>query len=135
MSSPNLRNDSPGELDYSGFMKRSILAVMVSALVLPSGFAWAEIPNLDCSRQAGSLPNPAIAPGTPLSSIPIEHIVVIMQENHSFDNYFGRLNQPQYYGAEVDGVMPTMSNPDASGRPVPVYKENNLCVADPGHSW
>src|SRR5471030_395226 len=36
-------------------------------------------------RQPGSLPNPAVAPGTP--SMPeIENIVVVMMENHSFDN-------------------------------------------------
>ena len=30
-----------------------------------------------------------------------------MQENHSFDNYFGQLTQPQYYGSAVDGLDPT----------------------------
>jgi phospholipase C len=112
-----------------------MLAVLVVALAIFPGMSHASVPPLDCSMQAGSLPNPALPPGTPLSSIPIEHIVVIMQENHSFDNYFGALNQPQFYGAEVDGVTPQMTNPDANGRPVPAYHEHNLCVPDPGHSW
>src|SRR6185295_20330356 len=82
-----------------------------------------------------SLPNMAVPAGTPSRSMPINHIVVIMQENHSFDNYFGQLNQPQFYGAEVDGVSTSMCNPDAAGRRVLAYHERNLCVADPGHSW
>ena len=51
-------------------------------------------------RQAGLLPASASAPApfatpaaspspTPLPEHPIEHVVVLLQENHTFDNYFG----------------------------------------------
>jgi phospholipase C len=89
----------------------------------------------DCSRAAGTRPRPELPAGQPDASNPIQHIVVIMQENHSFDNYFGSLAKPEFYGAEVDGIRPGLSNPDSHGNPVPVFKEKNLCVADPNHGW
>jgi phospholipase C len=58
-------------------------------------------------------------PGT--DSLPqIRHIVVLMMENHSYDNYFGMLagrgdGFPLGPGGQPDG-----SNPDASGRAVPL---------------
>jgi len=114
-----------------------MLAILFVAFAFHAGFASTDkgLAPLDCSRQAGSLPNPALPAGTPASANPINHIVVIMQENHSFDNYFGALNQPQFYGAEVDGVTASMTNPDSSGRPVPTYHETNLCIPDPLHNW
>ncbi len=41
-------------------------------------------------------------------STPIDHVVVIMKENHAFDNYFGT-----FPGA--DGIPPNVSLPDGSG--------------------
>src|SRR5215469_2877234 len=44
-------------------------------------------------RQPGSLPYPHLAAGT--DTVPqIEHIVVLMLENHSYDNMFGVLGRP-----------------------------------------
>ena len=41
------------------------------------------------------------------STNPIQHVVVIMEENHTFDNYFG-----QYPGVGANGVsLPPASNP------------------------
>ena len=87
-----------------------------------------------CSRKAGSLPQPLHAAGT-RAKIPVQHIVVIMQENHSFDSYLGRLNKPQFYGSEVDGVTDLMSQPDRIGKPVYSYHEDKLCIPDTNHSW
>ena len=43
-------------------------------------------------RRPGSLPDPRLPAGT--DTVPqVEHIVVVMQENHSFDNYFGMLGR------------------------------------------
>jgi phospholipase C len=46
----------------------------------------------------------------PAAATPIEHFVVLMQENHSFDNYFGR-----FPGA--DGIPPGTCMPIGSSRP------------------
>jgi len=89
--------------------------------------------NLSCPNAAGFLPKPQVKAGTPNPDIPLRHIIVIMQENHSFDTYFGRLNQARYYGSRVDGVSEQMSNPDTNGKSVNVYHQPKLCVEDPDH--
>jgi phospholipase C len=109
------------------------LLLIFAIVSSPSAAALAAAP--DCSRAAGSLPNAQVAAGTPDRSNPINHIVVIMQENHSFDNYFGSLNSPRFYGSEVDGIQPQMWNPDSSGRKISVYHETDLCMNDPQHGW
>ena len=88
-----------------------------------------------CSRHAGSVPTPDLPVGKARSDIPLRHILVLMQENRSFDRLSGKSNQPQYYGKEVDGLVETMNNPDATGRPFPVYHQTNLCAEDIDHSW
>ena len=58
-----------------------------------------------------SLPNPAAAPGT--HRVPqIEHVVVVMMENHSYDNYFGAL------GDHGDGLPADAHNVAPDGRRV-----------------
>jgi len=65
------------------------------------------------------LPSPTQPAGTDL--LPqIEHIVVLMKENHTFDNYFGMLGRGDGFTLDVRG-QPVNSNPDAAGRPVTVH--------------
>jgi phospholipase C len=64
-----------------------ILGFTLSAAIIGMTLAGARTANADEPRQL-SKPN-----------TPIEHFVVLMQENHSFDNYFGT-----YPGA--DGIPP-----------------------------
>src|SRR5271165_7465111 len=62
-------------------------------------------------RQPGSLPYPDLPAGT--DTIPqIEHIVVLMMENHSYDNKLGMLRRPGANGFRLgpDG-QPLASNP------------------------
>jgi phospholipase C len=52
----------------------------------------------------------------------IEHVVVLMMENHSYDNYFGWMGD-HGDGFERDAAgdpVPSAPNLDASGRPVPL---------------
>ena len=42
-------------------------------------------------RQAGSLPFPHQPPGTVNGEMPFDHLIVVMMENHSFDNLLGAL--------------------------------------------
>jgi phospholipase C len=88
-----------------------------------------------CANGKGALVDSKRPAGQADKKNPIEHIVILMQENHSFDNYFGRLNQPKYYGANVDGILETMTNPTANGEKVSAYHETNHCVSDPEHGW
>jgi len=65
------------------------------------------------------LPSPTQPAGTDL--LPqIGHIVVLMKENHTFDNYFGMLGRGDGFTLDVHG-QPVNSNPDAAGRPVTVH--------------
>ena len=70
-------------------------------------------------RQPNSVPDPGRPPGTPDAHLPIEHVVVVMMENHSFDNYLGLLSrrgQPASDGFAVDNSgRPTATNPTAGG--------------------
>jgi phospholipase C len=56
-------------------------------------------------------------PGNNLSAI--EHVVVLMLENRSFDHMLGFLYPA---GPQFEGLAGTESNPDASGNPVTVFK-------------
>ncbi len=53
------------------------------------------------ARDAGSLPFPQIQPGTPNNQMPFDHLIVVMMENHSFDNLLGALSATR---PEVDGL-------------------------------
>ena len=71
------------------------------------------------ANHAGPRPDLAQAQGT--HSIPqIEHIVVLMMENHSYDNYFGMLEgRGDGLNLGPDG-KPTETNNDANMRAVPL---------------
>ena len=47
----------------------------------------------------------------------IKHIVVLMMENHSYDNYLGPLGRGDGLAPGPDGA-PAASNPGLDGRPV-----------------
>ncbi len=69
---------------------------------------------------AVATPTPGAQDGTRNTATPIEHVIVLMQENHSFDNYFGT-----YPGA--DGF------PEGTCIPVdPQDPRNDQCV-EPFH--
>jgi phospholipase C len=68
-------------------------------------------------RTAGSLPFPSLAPGTANGAMPFDHIVVVMMENHSFDNLLGDLSRTRGYidGLTFDSVgNPINANPGAN---------------------
>ncbi len=85
-------------------------------------------------RRAGQRPDPSQPEGTDL--LPqIEHIIVLMMENHSFDNYFGVLGRGD--GLTLKDGKPTESNQDAAGQPVPMFHMANTCQPDgkPSQQW
>ncbi len=45
------------------------------------------------SRQPGTLPYPDLPAGTVNTGMPFDHLVVVMMENHSFDNLLGELSR------------------------------------------
>ena len=82
-----------------------------------------------CAFDRGAMPWETIGEEFPLGEdIPIRHFILVMQENRSFDHYFGTMEG-------VDGIAPGMSNPDASGTPVEPFSTTDYCVDDPHHGW
>jgi phospholipase C len=111
-----------------------------------------------CAFDAGAWPAQTIGTDYPVGpDIPINHVIVIMQENRSFDHYLGRLVAQGYYqpgdfstaasadGGEeagsgfvhadqLDGPPPGWSNPDADGGVVVPHADNEYCYGV-NHSW
>jgi phospholipase C len=75
------------------------------------------------SRKPGELPFPALAPGSANEALPFDHVVVVMMENHSFDNLLGDLSRTRGYidGLTFDGAgKPLNSNPGTAPGAAPV---------------
>lgn len=82
------------------------------------------------------------------STIPINHVIFMLQENHSFDNYFGLLN-PYRHGNgwdigddgntyTVDGIddkLNTLYNQDDQGDTYYPYKFRTTCIDDDSTGW
>src|SRR5712691_1580075 len=65
------------------------------------------------------------------NGIPIQHIIVIVQENHTFDNYFG--TYPGANGLPPGVALPANPNGTASVKPFPLNRDapwGDIC-----HSW
>ena len=69
----------------------SITAATVASL--QGGLLWKGVAAAGAAslRQPDSLPNPKLPAGTVNEALPFDHIVVVMMENHSFDNLLGAL--------------------------------------------
>jgi len=87
-----------------------------------------------------------VAPVGSLQSI--DHVIFMLQENHSFDNYFGMLNPYRAanswnVGADgntyaVDGIddkLNTISNDSDEGTPYSLFKFTSSCIDDETSSW
>ena len=82
----------------------------------------------------GSRPRPDLPAGTDLEPR-IEHIVVVMMENHSFDNVLGMLGRGDGFTRGADG-LPTATNPDGHGNLVRAFHMPTECQTDGiGNDW
>ena len=111
-------------------MMQRALAVLFGLLIVSA--ANAETPA-SCPFGPGALPADTLAPGAPHgNAIPINHVVVLMQENRSFDHYFARLK-----GRHIDRPPRGTSNPNPlGGVPIPLFHQRSYCeVADLNHGW
>ncbi|HEY8039508.1 MAG TPA: alkaline phosphatase family protein, partial [Polyangiaceae bacterium] len=131
-------------------MRRALVLVLASMASLAacsskSGGSSPPVPRPDdatavaareqCQFARGAMPSDTLGASTPIDSdIPIENIVVVMMENHSFDSYFGHLNK--YAGrTDVESAPDGTSNADASGTAQPWTHAPHLCTLDTDHSW
>jgi phospholipase C len=86
-------------------------------------------------RKPGSRPNPTLPEGT--DTLPkIEHIIVVMMENHSFDGRFGMLGRGDGFKLDRSG-KPLDANPMNDGRLVRAFHMPSTCQlnSSPGQNW
>ena len=90
------------------------------------------------------------------ASVPINHVIFMLQENHTFDNYFGMLNVYRHDNNmdvgtdgkdyEVDGLLDyvpggtinllnTVTNVDDQGDVYHLYKFRTTCIDDDSSDW
>jgi phospholipase C len=111
------------------FLERTAYTAGVAGLTaaLPASTILAEA--AEAAARSSGLPSPR--------NVPIDHFVVLMMENRSFDHYFG-------WVAEADGIQ-AQSYTDPTGQSVPTRHFSTLGSGgmeykgcghpDPGHGW
>jgi phospholipase C len=110
---------------------RTVPLAVVLALLLVAPPLRAEEPVPSCPFGPGALPAATLPAGAAHGDqIPIDHIVVLMQENRSYDHYFGGLRRR-------GGPPRNAANPDpAGGKPIRRFHQTRYCdLADVSHSW
>ena len=88
------------------------------------------------------------APSSPASLQSIDHVVFMLQENRSFDSYFGVLNPYRQSNGwtvsedgntyAVDGIDDKLSkfaNPDDQGQSFNLFKFDSACIDDMSSAW
>jgi phospholipase C len=87
-----------------------------------------------CSYGAGDRANLTLRDYPIGTDIPIDHVILVMQENRTFDHYFSELTVP---GQTVDGASPTQTNPDPlnPGQTISRFHQPTYCFDDPAESW
>ena len=101
------------------------LARVVAGLVATAGLAAGDV--------AAAVPAAARQTG----GSPIDHVLILMQENRSFDSYFGQLHfegQPHATAEPRHASNPDPTNGDAPA--IRAFHQTAYCeVADLNHSW
>ena len=125
---------APEQWGTRRFTRRSVLQAAAGAgVVLAAG----RLPRLGAGPGVGVgvRPNPHLPAG--VDTIPeIEHVIVLMMENHSFDNYLGVLGRGD--GLKVDRHgRPLATNLDATGHPIRAFRMPSTCQLshEPDNSW
>ena len=88
-----------------------------------------------CPYKAGSFARDTLrGRGAVPTSLPIKHVVILMQENRSYDHYFGRL--PEAGQPDAEAIPASYGNRDPEGRWVTPFHLPSTCVpGDPPHQW
>jgi len=102
------------------------------------------------SSSSGPTPTPTPANGTEGSIASVNHIIIFMQENRSFDHYFGFMTQyRQRTGIPInssDGKIRDLSDPaaqavaqknisSATGAAIMTYHTGSVCTEDLSPDW
>jgi phospholipase C len=119
--------------------RRGLLQAGLAAGAVVGTGAWRAAPRKGGRplRQPGSLPSPHLPAGT--DTIPqIEQVVVLMMENHSYDNRIGMLLRPGADGFRLGhNGLPTATNPYPNGQIQHAFRMPTTCQlqSQPSQEW
>ena len=128
--------ESGGGPSRRGLLKAGLAAGAIAGTGALSSAAAAAAQHSRVLRQPGSLPYPKLPMGT--DTIPqIEHIVVVMMENHSYDNRLGMLRREGADGFRLRHGLPRATNPYANGDIQHAFHMPTTCQlgGHPGQDW
>jgi phospholipase C len=99
----------------------------------------AQTARAACTYARGDMPAATLGTSTPVDvDIPIENVIIVMKENHSFDNYFGHLNEFGHR-TDIEEAPADAGNPEqvgVTGSPMHPYQHApHLCTLDTDHEW
>ena len=126
---------------------RALFASMLVGLILCLGCGGAAVspPGAGNATTPPATTPPTTPPAAPPPSAPqeikaINHIVFMLQENRSFDSYFGQLGAYRAangYGAatDVDGLPPGATNPADDGSQVASFHLQTSCIENISPDW
>ncbi|MGC2696494.1 MAG: alkaline phosphatase family protein [Candidatus Angelobacter sp.] len=132
-------------------MQKMVRSFVLGVILLVSALVSAGCAGLGATTpQPTPTATPAPSPTpTPTLQSSVNHIIIMAQENRSFDHYFGHLMQywqkngyPQATNGTIfDGMPDTATNvgdPPGPGQPAPTitaYPLATMCVENPSPSW
>jgi phospholipase C len=130
----------------SRYTRRRVLQYGVAAAAagalgpLAAGSSRASAATTATIRQANTVPFPARPIGQYTGAFPFDHIVLVMQENHSFDNYLGMLpvsGQPKAQGFTFNKRdQPINWNPLGNDRMYAYHQGDEIGAQDSGsQTW
>jgi phospholipase C len=138
-------NRDDGASRGRGLSRRGALQAGLIAAASVGAGGWTSAANAAAAggtdhrrlRQPGSLPYPGLPPGT--DTIPqIQHIVVLMMENHSYDNRLGLLHRPDADGFRLGrSGLPVATNPYPDGDLQHAFHMPTTCqlIGEPSQNW
>jgi phospholipase C len=122
----------------AGALAPAFLGGSPAAAATPAAAQYAEALRAlgrTALRTPGSVPFPDLPAGT--DTLPnIEHIVVLMMENHSYDNFFGMLGRGDGFTLGRNG-LPTATNPYPNGQIQHAFRMPTTCQLSgtPSQEW
>jgi phospholipase C len=134
-----------GPLDHA-FTRRTLVRkggalAAATASISTGGSLWRLVSAAAAGgiRAPDSLPDPSRPAGTVNAALPFDHLVVVMMENHSFDNLLGALpisGQPRARGLKFSsGGVARNSNPGPAGKVLAYPFTSTAQGSDVSQSW
>ncbi|MDB4993958.1 MAG: Acid phosphatase [Myxococcaceae bacterium] len=95
----------------------------------------AESKRTSCGFARGAMPAETLGKSVPVGGdIPIDTVVILMQENRSFDHYFAHLGKFAKRD-DIDGAPDTAVEVDKAGATHAFHRAEHMCFLDTNHEW